>query len=56
MTVKRPESSNECDHDWIEVDDSFDHEYGTEQIFYYVCAKCDATKEREPDDLADYDN
>ena len=29
-----------CDHEWEEVDDSFDHEYGTEQIHFRRCVKC----------------
>ena len=35
-----------CDHDWEEVDDSFDHEFGTEQIHFHRCSKCDATRPR----------
>jgi hypothetical protein len=33
-----------CDHDWHFEDDSFDHEYGTEVIRYFLCEKCGATK------------
>lgn len=29
-----------CDHEWKNIDDSFDHEFGTEQIFYSRCTKC----------------
>lgn len=29
-----------CDHEWEDVDDSFDHEFGTEQIHFRRCAKC----------------
>jgi hypothetical protein len=43
--MKGPESSNDCDHEWELVDDSFDHEYGCERIVYYVCTKCDAQKD-----------
>lgn len=38
-----------CDHDWEEVDDSFDHEYGTEQIHYRRCLKCGLEAEAERD-------
>lgn len=40
MTDKEP-----CDHDWKFVDDSFDHEYGVEQIHYYECQLCGETCE-----------
>ncbi len=38
----------ECDHDWKTIDASFDHEFGTERIFYDECQKCGATKTTEP--------
>lgn len=42
-----------CDHDWQLCDDSFDHEFGTEQIPpYYECQKCG---ERKPTNFADFD-
>lgn len=31
------------DHDLSIIDDSFDHEYGCEQVFYYQCDECGAT-------------
>ncbi len=37
----------ECDHDYEEIDDSFDHEFGTERIYYRRCKICDATTECE---------
>lgn len=37
-----------CDHDWRVVNDSFDHEFGTEQIVYQRCVKCDAERTHEP--------
>lgn len=37
-----------CDHDWQKVDDSFDHEFGTEIIHYLRCAKCEATRCSDP--------
>jgi hypothetical protein len=53
--LTRPESQQAgrgdvepCDHDWKQVDASFDHEYGVEQIFYMECQTCGATKECEP--------
>jgi hypothetical protein len=44
----------EFDHDWEFQDDSFDHEYGTEQIHYWQCTRCNATKNTEAGDY-DYD-
>lgn len=38
----------ECDHDWKVVDDSFDHEYGTERIVFERCELCGAQREHEP--------
>ena len=29
-----------CDHEWEFIDDSFDHEYGCEQIHYRKCRLC----------------
>lgn len=37
-----------CDHDWKEVDASFDHEFGTEKIFYRECTKCGETTHATP--------
>lgn len=37
-----------CDHDWITIDASFDHEFGTEQVFYDKCQNCGRTKAVEP--------
>jgi len=34
-----------CEHELLVINDSFDHEYGCEQIFYYECEKCGATHE-----------
>ena len=41
---------NSCDHDWKEVDESFDHEFGTKRIYYMRCNLCDATRELAPGD------
>lgn len=38
----------ECDHEWKHEDDSFDHEFGTEQLHSSVCEKCGARKPYEP--------
>ena len=38
------------DHEWKFVDDSFDHEYGTQIEVYYECKCCKATKDYEGDD------
>lgn len=29
-----------CDHEWELIDESFDHEFGTEQRYHYECSKC----------------
>lgn len=47
-----PVSSNgglSCEHDWTWVDDSFDHEFGTEFCGHWECEECGAVdEEREP--------
>ena len=43
----------ECDHEWFDVDASFDHEFGTEKIFYQECDNCGKTRpmpDRSPED------
>lgn len=40
------------DHDWKFQDDSFDHEFGTEQAHYWACSRCGATRDME---AGDYD-
>lgn len=47
-TVQLPEhpcyiENGEFDHDYVFQDDSFDHEYGVERIWYYRCQACGAT-------------
>lgn len=37
-----------CDHEWEVVDDSFDHEYGCEQIVFLRCELCGAETEYDP--------
>lgn len=49
------EASTECDHEWEFQDDSFDHEYGCQQVFYFLCEKCGQTREVEPGDYDDED-
>ena len=34
----------ECDHEWLLIDDSFDHEFGTEILHHLECQKCGAEK------------
>lgn len=41
---------DQYDHDWKFRDDSFDHEFGTERIWYWECATCGETRDMEPDD------
>ena len=42
-----------CDHDWKEIDASFDHEFGTEQVFYRECQKCGETTHASPHSYGD---
>ena len=35
------------DHELDVIDDSYDHEYGCEQVFYYRCSVCDATHDED---------
>jgi hypothetical protein len=41
----------EFDHEWQFQDDSFDHEYGGQQVHYWLCEECGAEREME---YADY--
>jgi hypothetical protein len=41
------------DHDWHFVDESFDHDLGTEVIHSQECQKCGATRPAEPMDPGD---
>jgi hypothetical protein len=43
---KRQQQST-CDHDWKVIDDSFDHEFGTERVVFERCEKCDAEQPHE---------
>ena len=43
----------ECNHEWEFQDDSFDHEFGTEVIRYYVCANCGETASLDDFDRSD---
>lgn len=38
------------DHEWEFQDDSFDHEFGTERVHYWLCVHCGETKNMEPGD------
>lgn len=51
QTVELPEW--ECDHEWEVVDDSFDHEFGTEVIVFERCLDCNATRQHEPQTFDD---
>lgn len=37
-----------CDHDWLHIDESFDHEFGTEQIHIWECQKCGKRTSKNP--------
>lgn len=39
-----------CDHDWEHVDESFSHEFGTEQVYFKRCRLCDATVDDDGDE------
>jgi hypothetical protein len=53
--VQRQQPPVECDHDWVFVDESFDHDLGTETVHYWRCSECDATRGMEPGDCDDDD-
>ena len=38
----------EYDHIYKLQDDSFDHEYGTEQVYYFRCEVCGAEEDYDP--------
>lgn len=38
------------DHDWKFVDDSFDHEFGTEFVHYFKCRHCEAHRDADEGD------
>lgn len=46
----------EWGHDWEFQDDSFDHEFGTERVHYWLCPTCECTRSMEPGDFADDDH
>jgi hypothetical protein len=37
-------------HEWELIDDSFDHQFGVELIYYYQCAHCGLTKDADSND------
>jgi hypothetical protein len=41
------------EHDWEFIDDSFDHEYGTERIHYWRCRECGITRNTEASDYSE---
>ena len=45
----------ELEHDWEFVDDSFDHEHGTEIIHYWRCAFCSKERDMESADYHEED-
>ncbi len=46
-------ADGELDHEWQFVDESFDHEYGTERVHFWRCERCDATQEMQTGDYDD---
>lgn len=56
LTAEITQIQADCDHDWKDVDDSFDHELGCEVIRFCRCEICGKTKPQEDvDDEPDYD-
>ncbi len=49
------ESTQECDHDWEVIDDSFDHEYGTQTVIYERCKLCEKERDYEWPDIESYE-
>ncbi len=44
----------ECDHEWEKIDNSFDHEFGTEKVpVFERCVECD--EERPYEDPRGYE-
>jgi hypothetical protein len=41
-----------CDHDWHFLDESFDHEFGCEQVHSFECRKCGAIRPATDKDRA----
>jgi hypothetical protein len=40
-----------CDHEWELQDESFSHEFGTEQVYFLRCLNCHLEKPAEASDL-----
>lgn len=48
---------NEYDHDYVYVDNSFDHEFGTEQSGHWECQNCgEVNGEMEPPEYDPWEN
>jgi len=47
------EPKDECDHDWEYIDNSFDHEFGCEQVVFERCRLCDVERDYEHESLHD---
>jgi hypothetical protein len=43
----------ECDHDWEVCNESFNHEYGCEQIWVDRCRLCDEERPHDPPSFND---
>ena len=50
-----PPEEAPCDHDWVFMDESFDHEFGCQQVYYWKCALCEATRDLAPGDFCEDD-
>lgn len=49
-------ASGQFDHEWEFQDESFDHEFGTQQVHYWMCACCGLIRDVEPGDFDDDDH
>lgn len=45
--------NGDWDHNWKFEDASFDHEFGTERVWYWQCEHCEASRDMEPGDYCD---
>lgn len=45
----------DSEHDWVFVDDSYDHAFGTEYVRFWECRQCGETRDAAPDECCDYE-
>lgn len=49
----RGKLQDKCEHEWEHIDDSFDHEFGTEQIHCWRCESCGLERPYVPETFGD---